>query len=44
VSAGENLVAGTAAQIFADLADPQSVNRGSDGAWKAPLWQALAGA
>ena len=44
MSAGENLVAGTAAQIFADLADPQSVNRGSDGAWKAPLWQALAGA
>jgi acyl-CoA dehydrogenase len=44
VSGGENLVAETATQIFADLADPRTINRSSDGAWKAPLWQALAAA
>src|SRR3954463_3219559 len=37
-----SIVAETAARIFADLADPQEVNRAKDGAWKAPLWQALA--
>jgi acyl-CoA dehydrogenase len=37
----ENFVADTAARIFADLADPQEVNSARDGAWKAPLWQAL---
>ena len=36
-----SIVAETAARIFADLADPQEVNRDKDGAWKAPLWQAL---
>jgi acyl-CoA dehydrogenase len=36
----ENFVADTAARIFADLADPQTINR-QDG-WQAPLWQALA--
>src|ERR1043166_7232061 len=38
------IVAETAARIFADLADPQDVNRAKNGAWKAPLWQALADA
>jgi alkylation response protein AidB-like acyl-CoA dehydrogenase len=36
-----SIVAETAARIFADLADPQEVNRAKDGAWKAPLWSAL---
>ena len=36
-----SIVAETAARIFADLADPQEINRAKDGAWKAPLWQAL---
>ena len=35
------IVAATAARIFADLADPQTVNSARDEAWKAPLWQAL---
>jgi alkylation response protein AidB-like acyl-CoA dehydrogenase len=30
-----------AQRIFADLADPQAVNRDVGGAWKAPLWRAL---
>ncbi|HEV8110264.1 MAG TPA: acyl-CoA dehydrogenase family protein, partial [Burkholderiales bacterium] len=30
-----------AQRIFADLADPQAVNRDASGAWKAPLWRAL---
>ena len=30
-----------ARRIFADLADPQAVNRDAAGAWKAPLWRAL---
>ena len=37
-----SIVAETAARIFVDLADPQEINRAKDGAWKAPLWQALA--
>jgi alkylation response protein AidB-like acyl-CoA dehydrogenase len=37
-----SIVAETAARIFADLADPQEVNRAKDGAWKDRLWQALA--
>src|ERR1700680_4706171 len=44
VSESGNIVAETATRIFADLADPQTINRSSDGGWKAPLWQALAGA
>ena len=36
-----SIVADTAARIFADLADPQAVNRAKDGAWKPPLWNAL---
>ena len=39
-----SIVADTAARIFADLADPQVVNRAKDGAWKPPLWTALTGA
>ena len=39
-----SIVAETAARIFADLADPQEINRAKDGTWKAPLWQALADA
>jgi alkylation response protein AidB-like acyl-CoA dehydrogenase len=42
VSVNDNIVAETAARIFADLADPQTVNASRDGGWKAPLWQALA--
>ena len=37
----DSLVADAAARIFADLADPQTVNRAKDGAWKPPLWKAL---
>jgi len=44
VSEDNSIVAGTAARIFADLADPQTVNRAKNGAWKDPLWQALADA
>jgi acyl-CoA dehydrogenase len=39
-----NIVAETAARIFADLADPQTINNAKDDGWQAPLWQALAGA
>jgi acyl-CoA dehydrogenase len=42
VSGSGNIVAETATRIFADLADPQTINREGDGAWKAPLWHALA--
>jgi acyl-CoA dehydrogenase len=41
VAESENIVAETAEKIFADLADPQTVNRDNKGEWKAPLWQAL---
>jgi acyl-CoA dehydrogenase len=37
----ESIVAETAARIFTDLADPQTINAAKDTAWKAPLWQAL---
>ncbi len=40
----DNIVAATAARIFADLADPQTINKARDGAWKDKLWQALADA
>jgi alkylation response protein AidB-like acyl-CoA dehydrogenase len=42
VSENDSIVAATAARIFTDLADPQTVNSSRDGAWKGPLWQALA--
>jgi acyl-CoA dehydrogenase len=41
VAESENIVAETAERIFADLADAQTINRDKNGAWKAPLWQAL---
>ncbi|MGJ4890889.1 acyl-CoA dehydrogenase family protein [Bradyrhizobium sp. HKCCYLRH3099] len=37
----ENIVVATAEKIFADLADPQTINHDKDGRWTAPLWQAL---
>src|SRR5439155_3034718 len=37
----DHIVAELAARIFADLADPQTINRLDNGAWKAPFWQAL---
>jgi acyl-CoA dehydrogenase len=40
----DHIVAETAARIFADLADPQTVNRANNGAWKEPLWQTLSDA
>jgi acyl-CoA dehydrogenase len=40
----EPIVAETAARIFADLADPQAVNRARDDGWKKALWRALSDA
>ncbi len=40
----DNIVAATAARIFADLADPQTINRARDTRWKEVLWRALADA
>jgi acyl-CoA dehydrogenase len=40
----DNIVAETAARIFADLADPQTINRARDDRWKESLWRALADA
>lgn len=37
----ESIVAETAARIFADLADPQTINAAKDESWKKPLWDAL---
>ncbi|MGN6572095.1 MAG: acyl-CoA dehydrogenase family protein [Pseudolabrys sp.] len=39
--ASASIVAETAARIFADLADPQTVNRAKDETWKVPLWRAI---
>lgn len=44
VTESENIVAETTARIFADLADPQTINRAKNGQWKEPLWRALANA
>jgi acyl-CoA dehydrogenase len=41
VAESDNIVVETAEKIFADLADPQTINHDKAGAWKAPLWQAL---
>jgi acyl-CoA dehydrogenase len=41
VTESDNIVTETAARIFADLADPQTINRARDGRWKEPLWRAL---
>ena len=40
----DHIVADGAARILADLADPQTINKAADGAWKEPLWRALNGA
>jgi acyl-CoA dehydrogenase len=40
----DHIVTESAARIFADLADPQTINRLDNGAWKAPFWQALSDA
>src|SRR4051794_2855916 len=44
VAESENIVAETAERIFADLADPQTINSDKEASWKAPLWQALSDA
>jgi acyl-CoA dehydrogenase len=36
------IVAETAARIFEDLGDPQTVNQAKDDAWQGPLWESLA--
>jgi acyl-CoA dehydrogenase len=41
VAESENIVVQTAERIFADLADPQTINHDRMGGWKPPLWQAL---
>jgi acyl-CoA dehydrogenase len=38
---GDHIVAEMATRIFADLADPQTINRLKAGAWKESLWQTL---
>jgi acyl-CoA dehydrogenase len=42
VSESVDIVAATAAKIFADLADPRTINSSADESWKPRLWQALA--
>src|SRR5271165_3540893 len=37
----DHIVAEMATRIFADLADPQTINRLKGGAWKESLWQTL---
>ncbi|HVV61847.1 MAG TPA: acyl-CoA dehydrogenase family protein [Pseudolabrys sp.] len=37
----DHIVAETAARIFADLADPQTINQAKDERWQAPLWRAI---
>jgi acyl-CoA dehydrogenase len=44
VTESDNIVAETAARIFADLADPQTINRAHDTSWKEKLWRALSDA
>ena len=44
MSESGSIVAETAGRIFADLAEPQTINRAKDESWKAPLWRALADA
>jgi alkylation response protein AidB-like acyl-CoA dehydrogenase len=40
----DHIVAELAVRIFTDLADPGTINRVNDGAWKAPFWLALSDA
>jgi acyl-CoA dehydrogenase len=44
VTESDNIVSETAARIFADLADPQTINRARDTSWKDKLWRALSDA
>src|ERR1039458_8919978 len=44
VTESDNIVAETAARIFDDLADPQTINRARDTGWKENLWRALSDA
>src|SRR5712675_515091 len=37
----DHIVTESAARIFADLADPQTINRLDNGAWKTPFWLSL---
>lgn len=37
----DSIVAETASRIFADLADPQTINSAKTDGWKQPLWAAL---
>jgi acyl-CoA dehydrogenase len=37
----DQIVTEAAARILADLADPQTINKSTNGAWKEPLWHAL---
>jgi alkylation response protein AidB-like acyl-CoA dehydrogenase len=41
VSDADSLIRDAATRIFADLADPQTLNAAADQRWKVPLWQAL---
>lgn len=41
VAESDNIVVETAEKIFADLADPQTINNDKKNSWQAPLWQAL---
>lgn len=41
MSESGSIVAETATRIFADLADPQTINNAKTTDWRAPLWQAL---
>jgi acyl-CoA dehydrogenase len=41
VNESGHIVTDTAARIFADLADPQTINHAKDGSWREPLWRAL---
>jgi acyl-CoA dehydrogenase len=41
VSETSAIVAETAARIFEDLGDPQTINQAKDDAWQGPLWESL---
>jgi acyl-CoA dehydrogenase len=41
VAESDNIVVETAEKIFADLADPQTINNDKKDSWHAPLWRAL---
>ncbi|MGE5165353.1 MAG: acyl-CoA dehydrogenase family protein [Sphingobacteriales bacterium] len=40
----DHIVTETAARILAEFADPQTINRARDGAWRGPLWRAVSDA